>query len=114
MKLVDRSITEECILHPESHFIRAKWRVLFEEGDVDSKTLRRFRIVNIEQTKKLGGVWHCGDGTTYDAMTWFKGERTTTFTSETNDPQKKMVISMIENFLLDLTDNPMYKFKPNH
>lgn len=112
MKLVDRSIKEDCILHPESHSINAHWRVMLEKGDADEKTIKRFGIVSIEQNKKIEGAWECSDGTIYDRTAWFKGERTNIFTYETNDPQKKMVISMIEKFLLDLPDHPMYKFAP--
>lgn len=114
MKLLDRSITEDCIIHPESHSINAKWRVLLEEGDTDPKIIDRFGIIEIQQNKKLTGFWHCSDGSTYNAMSWFKGDRTITFTSETKDPQKKLIISMVEKFLLDLPDQPMYKFTPNH
>ena len=96
-------------MNNDYHTLTAKWFIHIEESDIqDSQVRFRFSNIQVEQRKRLGSKsWKDG----LDLITWFKSRRTQTFSHETKDPQKKMVIQLVEKFLLDLNDPLIHNYE---
>lgn len=95
-------------MNNDYHTLVAKWYIHVEESDIpDSQVRFRFSNIQVEQRKRLGSTpWINGD-----IITWFKSRRTQTFTHNTKDSQKKMVIQLVEKFLLDLNDPLIHNYE---
>lgn len=93
MILLNRHVSHGFVHNPKWASIEAKWGIKIEESDIpDFDTRDRFDFVDVTQIKTLS---------TGKIKTYFKGSRTITFDKSTRDKQKKMVINMIDGFLLD-------------
>lgn len=92
--------------HQKSHFfigkeiemIESKWKFHLEERDIQDKTKRcRFEWIDVDQRKKVNPPKNPNE---WQVLTWFKGSHTNTFSADTKDKDKQMIVEMVTNFLL--------------
>lgn len=84
-------------------WVEQRWEIVLEDKDIpDKKILERF--------KRMEVIQRFNPLATKQIITYFKGTHTNVFSHDTNDNQKKMVIDLIEKFLLDNTEKVLYLY----
>ena len=91
MRLAEQYVRHACIGTDYNRFTKG-WILALEESDgiTDPKMFERFKTITIEQVK--GNDWE---------STNYKGYRTCWFTDITSDKQKKQIMEMVNNFLVN-------------